>query len=66
MDSTPAKREVELPRHHSDDKAAVTIDSDGSADDRRVGMESASPQSVAQDHFVRVPGLIFIRKNVAS
>jgi hypothetical protein len=66
MDGSPAKREVEFLRHDSDDEAVVTIDGYCSAYDLRVGMESPNPQPVAQDHFVRVPGLVLIRKNVAS
>ena len=66
MDGSPAKWEVELFWHDSNDEAVVTVDGYCSAYDLRVGMESANPQSVAQDHFVRVSGLILIRKNVAS
>ena len=62
----PAQRKVESWRHDSDDKAVMAVDIDAATDDILVGIEPADPQPVTQDHFIRISGVVFFRKNVAS
>lgn len=44
----------------------MAVDFNGSADDAAIGIEAASPQSIAQNHFAIAAGLVFFRKNIAA
>ena len=44
----------------------MAVDIDAATDDILVGIEPADPQPVTQDHFIRISGVVFFRKNVAS
>ncbi len=62
----PAQRKVELGRHHSDHQAVVAVDTDAAPNDAPIGIESAGPEPVTQDHFIRVARFVLFSKDVTT
>ena len=66
LSSGQAQREVELRRHHADDKASASGDRNRPAHNIPVRIEPPHPQAVAKNHNVRMTGLILLGENVAA
>jgi hypothetical protein len=63
MQGSRVKREVEAPRHDTDDGVGFAIKRDGTSQYARVAVETVQPQAIADDCEQLVPSLLLWREN---
>jgi len=61
-----AHRKIESARHYADDGARMTVDLNSAAYDVAIGIESARPQAITENHFTIAAGLVLFRKNIPA
>src|SRR5207302_1267606 len=61
-----ANRKFKVWRHHADNRGGAAIDSNGLANDFRIGAEIALPDLVAENRHLFCAGLVIIGGEIAS